>query len=480
MPNLRPSAVPVPLGAAALVLVAGLLHARTAAADCGAFIGDEGDNLIFYGVQAEVFNVGSCVALHPAVTLAGQQAVVCWRDMHGNWNLEDVLGCDSGTDPDDEMLIIGAGGDDVIMPVIHRSNNEEFVCPIGGTSGELVPLGGLPASFGVLEWYGRSDLYSHRPGGSGCIHDAGCSHMPMGVTVVGGSGQDELHGGPEDDLVASSDIFGDPWCTPHGARGSGDSTIDACVCATDVTCCNSDWDLECVQLAIGCGADCSDLRFFPADDSQDILCGHGGTDTVVGDEDPAPFEYELLSGGPGAGDFCRGFRDPGPGCCSASTSPGCSVPAIEGPVCAADPYCCSNAWDNLCVGAVGDAGLGSCSVGVAPCCSTSTGAGCSDDAAIEAAVCAADAYCCTTQWDGICVGQVESVAGASCDRLEDIATSTCETTLEVSLTDVGDGAIARNVCADDDVESIPALPRGSAAAHTTYRIAADFFPPSCF
>ena len=30
------------------------------------------------------------------------------------------------------------------------------------------------------------------------------------------------------------------------------------------------------------------------------------------------------------------------------------------------------------------------------------------------AVCAVDAYCCATRWDGICVGEVDSVCGLNC------------------------------------------------------------------
>jgi hypothetical protein len=435
---------------------------------------------IFYGVQANVTPVtSSCVMLTPAIVLGNQQAVVCWRDKDGLWHLEDVLGCNSATDPDDPMLILGADGDDVVMPVIHRATNEEFVCPIPGTSGQLYSVYATP-SFGVLEWYGRSDTYSPRYGGSGCWRPEGCSYMPMGVAIHGGLGEDEIHGAPGDDQVISSNGFGDPWCLPHGGRGSGDTTIDACVCASDISCCNSNWDWDCVQLASTCGADCSGLTSFEADDAQDIVCGHGGTDTVIGDEDPDPFNFELLSGGPGANDFCRGIGVPGSPCCDPVMAPGCADATIEAAVCAYDPYCCSTYWDALCTQHIEPLGVGTCPNRLPPCCTMTSSPGCGDDVMIESAVCAADAYCCTTAWDSLCVGEVESVAGGSCDPISDVATSTCEVMLEVTETDTGDGVIARSVCADDHPESLPARPPGSAPVHTTYRVASDFIPPSCF
>jgi len=29
-------------------------------------------------------------------------------------------------------------------------------------------------------------------------------------------------------------------------------------------------------------------------------------------------------------------------------------------------------------------------------------------------ICAKDSYCCNTQWDGICVGEVQSICHKSC------------------------------------------------------------------
>jgi len=47
------------------------------------------------------------------------------------------------------------------------------------------------------------------------------------------------------------------------------------------------------------------------------------------------------------------------------------------------------------------------------CCVNALGTGCSDSV-IEGCVCAADDYCCSTRWDQICVNQVTSLCAATC------------------------------------------------------------------
>ncbi|MGK3989662.1 hypothetical protein WME99_41830 [Sorangium sp. So ce136] len=91
-------------------------------------------------------------------------------------------------------------------------------------------------------------------------------------------------------------------------------------------------------------------------------------------------------------------------------------------VCAVDPYCCAVAWDSLCVSeveSVADSWAcrmreGDCSH---PLCTT--GSRCEPEPDTSSAciweLCAADPYCCATAWDSVCVGEVESVCGQTCD-----------------------------------------------------------------
>jgi hypothetical protein len=84
-------------------------------------------------------------------------------------------------------------------------------------------------------------------------------------------------------------------------------------------------------------------------------------------------------------------------------------------ICAQDSYCCSTLWDSQCVGEVASI-----------CGQTCGGGTCSHNKCTAGAklvktcdpcvtqICNADSYCCNTQWDSICVGEVSSVCGASC------------------------------------------------------------------
>lgn len=103
-------------------------------------------------------------------------------------------------------------------------------------------------------------------------------------------------------------------------------------------------------------------------------------------------------------------------CCTDTNMPGCENPDITDCVCAIDDFCCNNEWDNTCAGlAENMCGL-DCGGGPVShdCCITGS-AGC-DDMAIQECVCAADDFCCETEWDDMCVGKVGSLLCApSCD-----------------------------------------------------------------
>lgn len=93
-------------------------------------------------------------------------------------------------------------------------------------------------------------------------------------------------------------------------------------------------------------------------------------------------------------------------------------------ICAVDPYCCQISWDSICVDEVRivannlvcTASQGSCQHTL---CSTGAAlvSGCDFPlgSSCVANICAVDPYCCQGSWDRICVGEVESVCGKSCD-----------------------------------------------------------------
>ncbi len=130
----------------------------------------------------------------------------------------------------------------------------------------------------------------------------------------GGPGSCDVNGGglvEVDDLLALLANWGPcptyPVCgangggscyETHAAPGCTNAVCCDRVCAVDPSCCESDWDADCRDLALA-------------------MCGQCGE--------------------PDAGS-----------CCEPDGTPGCDDPVCCGLVCASDPYCCDIEWDALC------------------------------------------------------------------------------------------------------------------------------------
>ncbi|MFN9078715.1 MAG: GC-type dockerin domain-anchored protein, partial [bacterium] len=110
---------------------------------------------------------------------------------------------------------------------------------------------------------------------------------------------------------------------------------------------------------------------------------------------------------------CPSCENPSNGSCyQAHPTPYCNQPTCCTTVCAADPFCCNTQWDSLCVNrAITDCpscdnpGNGDCLV-VHPTPYCNTPECCST-------VCAADPFCCNNQWDSLCASAAISTC-ASC------------------------------------------------------------------
>jgi hypothetical protein len=107
-------------------------------------------------------------------------------------------------------------------------------------------------------------------------------------------------------------------------------------------------------------------------------------------------------------------------CCSASTVPGCGDAIVEACVCALDSYCCESGWDDACVATASSDACDLACGGPEPaapvdCCAPADigNAGC-DDAATQDCVCAYDPYCCLQTWDELCVGYVDDYGCGAC------------------------------------------------------------------
>ncbi len=100
-------------------------------------------------------------------------------------------------------------------------------------------------------------------------------------------------------------------------------------------------------------------------------------------------------------------RTLGNGCCDPTGfNPGCLDAEVEACVCASDPFCCTTDWDGLCVSGV-ELGCGTCS-----CCEVG-GPGCGAPD-VQDCVCAYDSYCCDSAWDSLCVQEVVTLGCGTC------------------------------------------------------------------
>jgi hypothetical protein len=189
----------------------------------------------------------------------------------------------------------------------------------------------------------------------------------------------------------------------------------------DAFCCDTEWDETCVnQVADHCPDACTGTGGGNGQGGADM--GAGGAPMGAG------------GGGPGVG----GGGNPAPCDHDPCTTGGCLDPACDpcvSQICAADPYCCSSAWDSICVDEVESICGQTCGGGAASSsASSSTGAGaggggpggCAHDTCVTgealdpacdpcaSAVCAVDPYCCNVEWDSICVDEVDANCATPC------------------------------------------------------------------
>ncbi len=192
------------------------------------------------------------------------------------------------------------------------------------------------------------------------------------------------------------------------------------VCAPGTECCNASCGLcvapggACIQLA------CED----PCAHSE---CTQGGALTpecsscagAVCDADPfccdESWDGLCVAQAKELCDVCE--APPPPVCahdeCEAGSALESACSSCAAAVCATDSFCCNNSWDALCVQEAGE--LCEQCAAPAPTCAHDT---CAKGVALDAdcstcaaAVCDYDPYCCETAWDGLCVSEAGDFCG---------------------------------------------------------------------
>jgi hypothetical protein len=244
---------------------------------------------------------------------------------------------------DDELLgsdgSLGVGGHDVVGGTSSGGGTGSGGDPgVGGWvatgattgTGGLIGTGGWSTggAIGVGGWIGTG-AWSGAGGAIGTGGWIGSGGFGAGGIGVGGFG-----GLPND------------CCSVANTPGCFNPFVTSCVCAKDSFCCNTAWDGWCVEEVetLGCGT-CD-----PGTGGVGGIGGTGGISTggVAG------------SGGFGATGGTGGSTG---SCCGTHSTAGCVDPAVEACVCGADPYCCTDSWDGICVTEVTSLGCGMCGGG---------------------------------------------------------------------------------------------------------------------
>lgn len=142
--------------------------------------------------------------------------------------------------------------------------------------------------------------------------------------------------------------------------------------------------------------------------------GGGGINPVVG---PIPDGEGAIEGEEGGGTDAKA-------CCAETPDmPGCAYEPCESCICNFDAYCCSTQWDDLCVEEANQEECGdTCGCDVADdssggentnCCGALDGKGC-PNSSCESCVCALDSFCCDNAWDANCGGTAAINCAVAC------------------------------------------------------------------
>jgi hypothetical protein len=257
------------------------------------------------------------------------------------------------------------------------------------------------------------------PVAGGCAEGESCSEfgacIPQGQTCESdAAGTPTLTCASSLDCLACDSLH--QVCDPASGRCVTCTDDDVSACA-DTRACHAGRCAEC-SAEVPC--------------PEGATCSPGGSCEAACGTDGVPCETTAGGGGGGAGGGGMGGAGGGgsTGChdvCAAGDAMDKACDPCTTKLCASDDYCCSTAWDQQCVGEVGQycdsdcgtlgAGGGGSTGGEDTCAHDVCDPGdslnpfCSDCAL---AVCGDDPFCCAVSWDASCVTEVGMYCSSGC------------------------------------------------------------------
>ena len=155
-------------------------------------------------------------------------------------------------------------------------------------------------------------------------------------------------------------------CTDTNMPGCEDPDVTACVCAIDSFCCDNEWDNTCASQAQSmCGLDCGGATGHDCCVPGDAGCDTPAVQACVCADDSfcCETEWDAMCVSKVGSLLCAAACNPDDGdgpCCVENTDGGCEVNTVEMCVCAQDPLCCSSAWDEFCINEIAEFDCGMC------------------------------------------------------------------------------------------------------------------------
>lgn len=240
-----------------------------------------------------------------------------------------------------------------------------------------------------------------------CDPATGCTFTPDGTAPC-----------TDNDPCTVGDKCADGLCVPGGNTCPPCETTQDCASHEDGNLCNG--TLSCQEglckvdepTVVVCDTtgndDCTKNQCVPATGGCEL--------TVKGDGESCTDGNICTEGDTCAAGVCISGETVCVAGCEENDGPGCGGCECEDCVCAIDAFCCETLWDEVCVSLCAkdcgiDCGGGNTDPDAG--CFVQPGAGCGG-CACESCVCAIDSFCCTTQWDDICVDVCKQSCGGNC------------------------------------------------------------------